>query len=142
MIEDFAAKIHKRRCATQTYIANEIRMYLRATKKYNGDLSLQDSMSVDREGNSATLEERLADDSEALADVVALKLQVEQLYEFMRTLTPREREIVQLRYGLVGGLEVTQREIGDAMKISRSYVSRIEKKALEKLLKEFKKSER
>jgi len=117
-------------------------MYLRATKKYNGDLSLQDSLSFDREGNSAALEDRLADDAEALADVVALKLMVEQLYEFMDVLEERERLIIRLRYGLAGGREVTQRELGDMMGISRSYVSRIEKKALERLLKEFKKREK
>jgi len=122
-------------------IENEIRMYLRATKKYNGDLSLQDTLSMDREGNGATLEEKLADDAESLADVVALRMQVEEMYEVLAGLDEREQEIIHLRYGLAGGREVTQREIGDMMNISRSYVSRIEKKALEKLFYELRKKE-
>jgi len=117
-------------------------MYLRATKKHNGDVSIHDSIGSDKEGNSITLEERLADDEEDLTDVVDLKIQVKFLYDRLcDSLSEREREIVKMRYGLSGGKEVTQREIGETMNISRSYVSRIEKKALEKLLDEFKKSE-
>jgi len=108
-------------------------MYLRAGKKYIGDVSMQDSVGTDREGNRITLEDKLPDDSEQLSDIVALKIQVEQLYEALEQLEQREREIIQMRYGLTGKGEVTQREIGDKLKISRSYVSRIEKKALEKL---------
>jgi RNA polymerase sporulation-specific sigma factor len=96
---------------------------------------MQDSVGTDREGNRITLEDKLPDDSEQLLDIVALKIQVEQLYEALEQLEQREREIIQMRYGLAGGQEVTQREIGDRMQISRSYVSRIEKKALEKLYK-------
>ncbi|MDR2183407.1 MAG: sigma-70 family RNA polymerase sigma factor [Clostridiales bacterium] len=117
-------------------------MHLRATKKHNSDVSIHDSIGSDKEGNSITLEDRLADDSENLPDIVALKIQVKFLYDRLRdTLTKREREIVEMRYGLRSGKEVTQREIGEMLNISRSYVSRIEKKALEKLLDEFKKSE-
>jgi len=97
---------------------------------------LQDSGSSDKEGNRVTLEDKLPDDSEGLADVVALKLQVGELYEALGVLEEREREIIKMRYGLVGVEEVTQREIGQMLDISRSYVSRIEKKALEKLFKE------
>jgi len=123
-------------------IENEIRMYLRSSKKHNGDVSIHESIGSDKEGNSITLEDRLADDSEDLTDIVDLKIQVKFLYDRLRdTLTEREREIVELRYGLASGKEVTQREIGEMLGISRSYVSRIEKKALEKLFDEFKKSE-
>lgn len=97
---------------------------------------MQDSGSSDKEGNRVTLEDKLPDDSEGLADVVALKLQVGELYEALGVLEEREREIIKMRYGLVGVEEVTQREIGQMLDISRSYVSRIEKKALEKLFKE------
>ena len=123
-------------------IANEIRMHLRAARKYQGDISIQDPIGTDREGNKITYEEKLADDGEDLAEIVALKIQVKFLYDKLAdVLTPREREIVEMRYGLAFGEEVTQREIGELLCISRSYVSRIEKKALEKLLKEFKKGE-
>jgi len=98
-------------------------MHLRATKKYNNDVSLHDSIGADREGNSVTLEDRLADDAESLADIVALKMQVKFLYErLVDSLTDREREIIELRYGLRRGKEITQREIGKELGISRSYV--------------------
>jgi len=117
-------------------------MHLRAARKYQGDISIQDPIGTDREGNKITYEEKLADDGEDLAEIVALKIQVKFLYDKLAdVLTPREREIVEMRYGLAFGEEVTQREIGELLCISRSYVSRIEKKALEKLLKEFKKGE-
>ena len=123
-------------------IDNEIRMHLRATKKHNGDVSIHDSIGCDKEGNSITLEDRLADDSEDLPNIVDLKIQVKFLYDKLRdSLNKREREIIEMRYGLKSSKEVTQREIGEMLKISRSYVSRIEKKALEKLHEEFKKSE-
>ena len=117
-------------------------MHLRATKKYNGDVSMSDSIGCDREGNSITLEDKLADDSEDLPNIVDLKIQVKFLYDRLRdSLNKREREIIEMRYGLKSGREITQREIGEMLNISRSYVSRIEKKALEKLYGEFKKSE-
>ena len=97
---------------------------------------MQDSASGDREGNKIVLEDKLPDDSENLADMVALKAQVGELYKALQNLDEREREIVQMRYGLAGTREVTQREIGKLLNISRSYVSRIEKRALEKLFKE------
>ena len=113
-------------------------MHLRSTKKHNSDLSMQDAIGADREGNSITLEDKLADDSENLEDIVALKLEVKLLYDLLaNVLTEREREIIHMRYGLSLSREVTQREIGEILNISRSYVSRIEKKALDKLLKEF-----
>ena len=118
-------------------IENEIRMHLRATRKHQGDISIQDPIGTDREGNKITFEERLADDGEELADIVALKMQVKLLYDRLAdSLSEREREIIEMRYGLKFGEEITQREIGEMLKISRSYVSRIEKKALEKLGKE------
>ncbi|MCL2375752.1 MAG: sigma-70 family RNA polymerase sigma factor [Defluviitaleaceae bacterium] len=105
-------------------------------------MSISDSIGCDREGNSITLEDKLADDSEDLPNIVDLKIQVKFLYDRLRdSLNEREREIVEMRYGLKNGKEVTQREIGEMLNISRSYVSRIEKKALEKLYGEFKKSE-
>ena len=94
---------------------------------------------MDREGNKITFEDKLADDTEDLLDVVVLRMEVERLHEALKKLTGRERQIVEMRYGLMGGEEITQREIGEMLDISRSYVSRIEKKALEKLHGEFEK---
>jgi len=116
-------------------------MHLRATKKHNADVSMQDYFGMDKEGAPASLEDKLADDAENLADVVALKLQVVELYKAIEKLDPREQDIIRRRYGLAGAQEVTQREIGKQMNISRSYVSRIEKKVLGHLKKELSVSE-
>lgn len=125
-------------CRLATYAArcieNEILMHLRRNKKRQNDVSLQESVGIDKEGNEVTLEEKLADESRSVEDATALKMTVERLYRAMKQrLTPREREIITLRYGLNGEKEVTQREIAQSMGISRSYVSRIETKALSKL---------
>lgn len=115
-------------------IANEILMYLRQNKKRQNDVSLQDTAGVDKEGNEVTLEEKLADEGRSVEEITDLKMRIEKLYRAMKErLTERELEIVKLRYGLDGGKEVTQREIAKSMGISRSYVSRIETKALSKL---------
>lgn len=129
-------KADKGRIATYASkcIENEILMFLRQNKKRQNDISLQEGVGVDKEGNEVTLEEKLADEGKSVEEITALKLIVERLYKIMKErLTPREFEIVKLRYGLNGEKEVTQREIAKAMKISRSYVSRIETKALNKL---------
>lgn len=109
-------------------------MYLRQNKKRQNDISLQESVGIDKEGNEVTLEEKLADEGKSVEEITALKMTVEKLYKTMKErLTPRELEIVILRYGLDGQKPVTQREIAKTMGISRSYVSRIETKALSKL---------
>ncbi len=129
-------KADKGRIATYASkcIENEILMFLRQNKKRQNDISLQEGVGVDKEGNEVTLEEKLADEGKSVEEITALKLIVERLYKIMKErLTPREFEIVTLRYGLNGEKEITQREIAKAMKISRSYVSRIETKALNKL---------
>lgn len=115
-------------------IANEILMSLRQNKKRQNDISLQDSAGVDKEGNEVTIEEKLADEGRSVEEITALKIRIENMYKLMKErLTPRELEIVNLRYGLNGEKEKTQREIAADMGISRSYVSRIETKALSKL---------
>lgn len=115
-------------------IENEMLMYLRQNKKRQNDVSLQDTVGVDKEGNEVTLEEKLADEGRSVEEITDIKLRIEKLYRVMKErLTERELEIVRLRYGLDGGKEVTQREIAKSMGISRSYVSRIETKALSKL---------
>lgn len=115
-------------------IANEILMYLRSTKKYSNDIYLQDPIGIDKEGNEVTMENKLPDDKESVMDQVATQFQTLILQEKMKkVLKERERIVLELRYGLKDGDELTQREIADMLGISRSYVSRIEKKALKKL---------
>jgi len=118
-------------------IDNEILMHIRATKKYSGDVYLQDIVGVDREGNEVRIEDKIADDTDAVDDQVNLKMQIKRLYDVIyRALQGREKTVIQLRYGLSDADEMTQREIATLLDISRSYVSRIEKKALYKLCKE------
>ena len=118
-------------------IENEILMYIRSNKKYNKDVYLQDTIGIDKDGNEVTLEDKVADDSMSIDEEVTLKMQSKVLYEKMKkVLKGREKTIIELRYGLINGEELTQRDIAKILGISRSYVSRIEKKALEKLYKE------
>ena len=109
-------------------------MSIRAGKKYSGDIYLQDIVGVDREGNEVRIEDKLADNSEGIDEQVALKMQIKWLYDVVRrVLQGREKTVIMLRYGLSDGDEMTQREIAAQLGISRSYVSRIEKKALKKI---------
>ena len=118
-------------------IENEILMYIRASKKYSRDVYLQDTIGIDKDGNEVTLEDKVADDSMSIDEEVSLKIQSKILYDKMKkVLKGREKTIIELRYGLINGEELTQRDIAKMLGISRSYVSRIEKKALEKLYKE------
>lgn len=124
-------------CYLLVTIANEILMSIRACKKYAGDISLQETVGTDREGNEVCIEDKIADDKDSVDDQVGLKLQVKLLYEKMKkVLKGRETVVIELRYGLGNNNEKTQREIADILGISRSYVSRIEKKAVKKLNKE------
>ncbi|NGT53357.1 RNA polymerase sporulation sigma factor SigK [Clostridium perfringens] len=120
-------------------IDNEILMFFRNTKKTKGEVFLQDPIGVDKEGNEICLIDILSSDSDSVLEAVENSLQVKELYKKMAdVLSPREKEIIQMRYGLLDGDIKTQREIAGILGISRSYVSRIEKKALKKLNKEFK----
>ena len=120
-------------------IDNEILMFFRNTKKTKGEVFLQDPIGVDKEGNEICLIDILSSDSDSVLEAVENSLQVKELYKKMSdVLSPREKEIIQMRYGLLDGDIKTQREIAAILGISRSYVSRIEKKALKKLNKEFK----
>lgn len=114
-------------------IENEMLMYCRTLKKTSLDVSLSDSIETDREGNALTFSDVLAVD-DTLVEDIDLKLRCEKLYKLIeKCLDPREREIIILRYGFFGEEPLTQREVAQRLKISRSYVSRIEKKALEQL---------
>lgn len=118
-------------------IENEILMFFRSAKKTAQDVSLNDSIDTDKDGNTLTLLDTIATDDHILEDI-DLRMKVRQLYEAVKTrLSPREREIILLRYGLTGQRPLVQREIAKKLNISRSYVSRLEKKALQKLRKAF-----
>ncbi|WP_250229476.1 RNA polymerase sporulation sigma factor SigK [Anaeropeptidivorans aminofermentans] len=120
-------------------IENEILMNIRSTKKHANDLYLQDTIGVDSDGNEVKIEDKLADENYSIEEMVELGLKIGILYDKIKSvLKGRERIVLELRYGLVNGVEMTQREIADMLCISRSYVSRIEKKALKRLCKEIK----
>lgn len=119
-------------------IDNEILMHFRAEKKRSADVSLQEPIGKDKDGNEVSLIDKLYDEDENVFDKVDLKMQVKRLYECMkRRLAKRESTVLQLRYGLCGTSPLTQNEIAKKLNISRSYVSRIEKKALEKIKDDF-----
>lgn len=123
-------------------IENEILMYLRSMKKYGKEVFMQEPIGVDKEGNKVTIEDKLGDESYSIDDAVNLKMQIQKLYETIKKcLSNREQTVIELRYGLLTGDELTQREIASFLNISRSYVSRIEKKALKKLYKEMEKAD-
>ena len=126
-------------CICWERIANEILMYFRSQKKLQGEVSLSESIESDRDGSSLQLMDVIGMDDTMLEDLYdrdsALRLR--QLVH--RCLTRREAEIIRLRYGLGGTVPLTQREIAASFGISRSYVSRIEKRALEKLRTELEK---
>ncbi len=111
-------------------IENEILMYFRSRKKTQNEVSLEETIDTDKDGNSLTFEDILAVD-DTIADEIDGKMKVERLKSVIATLDEREKTVVTLRYGLGGGVPLTQRETAKKLGISRSYVSRIEKKALD-----------
>ena len=114
-------------------IQNEILMHFRSQKKLASEISLNDTIDVDRDGNPLTYIDVISCD-DSLSDDVERSISSDKARKYVETvLTPRERKIVTLRYGLGGNPPLTQREIASALGISRSYVSRLEKSALEKL---------
>jgi len=120
-------------------IENEILMHIRSSKKTQSEVSLQDPIGVDRDGNEIALIDVIGNESESVVEEVELKMQVKRLYNKMKdVLKAREKMVLELRYGLLNGTSKTQREIAKMLGISRSYVSRIEKKAIKKLGKELK----
>ena len=126
-----------------TYISkcidNEILMYLRSTKKLNSEVYLEDPIGKDKDDNTITLKEILENDDKPIEEEIELKLRIKKLYEKLKSsLQERERTILELRFGLNGAEPQTQHEIAKEMGISRSYVSRIETKAISKLAREIK----
>ena len=120
-------------------IDNEILMHFRATKKQNAEVFLDEPIGKDKDDNVITLQEVLENNERSIEDSIDLKLKEKKLYEKMNSiLKPREREILILRFGLNNSKPLTQNEVATFFGISRSYVSRIETKAISKLSKEFK----
>ena len=120
-------------------IENEILMYFRGTKKTSLDISMNEEIDSDSDGNALTLMDVMAADDSIVEDL-DMKIKAEQLPKYIsETLTSRERLIIKLRYGLDGKAPLTQREVASLLNISRSYVSRIEKKALSSLKKRYEK---
>lgn len=114
-------------------IENEILMHFRNLKKSSQNVSLEDAVDIDKDGNTLKLMDLLSIDDD-FADNLDKKLNLQKINKYLtETLTKRELQIINLRYGLNGSKSLTQREVSSIMNISRSYVSRIEKKALEKL---------
>ena len=115
-------------------IANEILMYLRAKKKSAKEISLYEPIGTDREGNEIKLYDIIETDEVDVPEKIYLKENIQKLYEKVENeLSPREKLVLKMRYGLYNGEKYTQREIARQLGISRSYVSRIEKSAVEKL---------
>lgn len=118
-------------------IENEILMLIRNNRKTKGEVYLQDPIGVDKEGNEISLMDVLSSEEDSIVEVVENRMQVKKLYSKINVcLKSREKIIIQMRYGLLDGNPKTQREIAKLLGISRSYVSRIEKRALKKLFKE------
>ncbi len=123
-------------------IDNELLMLLRSKKKSSREVSLFEPIGTDKEGNEINLLDIIEHEQEDVTEQMELCDNIKKMAGLLdKVLTDREREIIFLRYGLATGKEVTQREIGELLHISRSYVSRIEKKALLKLQAEFKEKE-
>lgn len=124
---------------TARCIENEILMFLRSSKKINSEVFLNEPVGKDKDDNVVTLQEIMEVDEKNVEDEVDLKMKVKKLYQKMKTvLKQREKTIIELRFGLLGDKPKTQKEIAEMLDISRSYVSRIETKAIGKLAKEIK----
>ena len=111
----------------QVKTANEILMYFRKANKYSKDISINESIGFDKEGNEIAIQDVLKTENIDFCDEIDLKDNISALYKYMDALTAREKEIIINRYGLDGKDEETQKNISKKMGISRSYVSRIEK---------------
>ncbi|MBU3215877.1 RNA polymerase sporulation sigma factor SigK [Clostridium estertheticum] len=118
-------------------IENEILMLIRSNKKIKGEVYLQDPIGTDKEGKEVSLMDVLRSEEDPISDIVENKIQIKRLYSKINVvLKEREKVIIQMRYGLIDGKPRTQREIALILGISRSYISRIEKRVLKKLNKE------
>ncbi len=129
-----------------TYIAkcaeNEILMFFRSNKKYANDISLNDYIGIDKDGNEISLIDVIPSSDEDLTTTIFKNMNIELLHEYLSILNEREKDIIIKRYGLYNSDIYTQKDVAALLNISRSYVSRIEKRALSKLYKEFYKKQK
>ncbi|MGJ9457046.1 RNA polymerase sporulation sigma factor SigK [Oceanobacillus sp. CF4.6] len=123
-------------------IENEILMHLRALKKVKKDVSLHDPIGQDKEGNEISLIDILEAENDNVIEYIQLNMEIAKMQKYFSVLDKREREVIVYRYGLNDYNEMTQREIAKKLNISRSYVSRIEKRALMKVFHEYYRKER
>lgn len=114
-------------------IDNEILMFLRKNKRRKGEISFEDSLSYDSEGNELHLEDILGTQNDIVTRPLEEEIEKKILYEELVKLNSRDKEIMTMRYGLFGKKEMTQKEVADALGISQSYISRIEKKIINRL---------
>ena len=114
-------------------IDNEILMFLRKNKKRKTEISFEDSLSYDADGNELHLEDVLGTDSDIVTKELEDKIERKILIEEIEKLNERDKKIMILRYGLFGNEEVTQKDVADMLGISQSYISRIEKKVIKRL---------
>lgn len=114
-------------------VDNEILMYLRKTKKMKGDISFEESLSFDADGNELHLEDILGTDADIVTKPLDMEIDKKILKDELEKLDKREKEIMILRYGLYGNEEMTQKDVAEKLDISQSYISRIEKKVIKKL---------
>ena len=132
---------HKHNTRLATYCArcidNEILMYFRSDKKNNKNISIDESIGFDKDGNEITFIDILKTPKPDFIEDIHMQNNIKLLSKYMNILTPREKLIIIKRYGLNNSDELTQKQIAKELNISRSYVSRIEKRALTKLLREF-----
>ena len=114
-------------------IDNEILMFLRKNKRRNSEISFEDSLSYDSEGNELHLEDILGTESDVVTRPLEEEIEKKILYEELVKLNSRDKEIMSMRYGLFGKKEMTQKEVADTLGISQSYISRIEKKIINRM---------
>ena len=114
-------------------IENEILMFLRKISKSKVEISLDEALNIDMDGNELLLADILGTDDEELYDKAIKNEKMKVMYEFVNKLSPREKNIITLRFGLFNSPEMTQKEVADYLGISQSYISRLEKKIIDKL---------
>ena len=117
-------------------IENEILMYLRKISKYKREISIDEPLNVDSEGNELNLTDLISDDKYVPQDDLDNRVEKQLLWKILNKLNPREKEIMVMRYGLNGKDEMTQKEVASDLGISQSYISRLEKKILSRIRKE------
>lgn len=130
---------HKTKLATYASrcIENEILMHLRSNKKTYLDVSLNEVVGMDKDGSEVILQDIIADKQDEIIDIIDKQDNIKKLIKYIEILSPREKKTLAMRYGLYDTDKYTQKQIAEELEISRSYVSRLEKRALIKLFKEY-----